>query len=98
MNLIRKGFDRLLSFGCIILETIGIKCFFFFPLKDNTTVAFSHFSLSPPRCFYMPALVSELINDIVYATFFFFFPPRSVAETGRVCDSSDRRPTWHAGT
>lgn len=33
MNLIRKGFDKLLSFGCIILETIGIKCmggFFFF--------------------------------------------------------------------
>lgn len=48
MNLIRKGFDKLLSFGCIILETIGIKCmlvFFFFPFKDNTVVAFSHFFL-----------------------------------------------------
>lgn len=45
MNLIRKGFDKLLSFGCIILETIGIKCMVAVspPFKDNTVVAFSHF-------------------------------------------------------
>lgn len=47
MNLIRKGFDKLLSFGCIILETIGIKCMVAVspPCKDNTIVAFSHFFL-----------------------------------------------------
>lgn len=54
MNLIRKGFDKILSFGRIILETIGIKCMFFF-LK-YTVATFSRFFFFF-LIFYMPTSV-----------------------------------------
>lgn len=45
MNLIRKGFDKLLSFGCIISETTGIKCMHF-SLQQYTVAKFTHFFFS----------------------------------------------------